>query len=294
MAAAAVAVSAGVPEAVAEVASECGLPGELLLALAEVYAAQGAGSARRLARHPSALAKVRSMAQVARRIEERPELLAALGQDASAQSLARARERLPFCGRYSAKEGTALDAALDEAARGLQVAAETVAQVGGRGKLPMVVRPGLPVLALCLRLARQFRVGGPGRRGQPGGCEGRVAWLLGDAGQLRGRRRGVSGLPRPACGDRTVCRRGRAALRQRPWPGVDLGRAGREHAGHRAVQGARLPVRRELVPGVFGLGRRLLQHRAGWRLEEPAASERHTGAVMPLRVEQTCTWLPSN
>jgi len=132
-----------VPEAVASVASECRLPGELLLALAEVYAAQGAGSARRLARHPSALAKVRSLAEVARRIEERPELLAALGKDASAQALARARERLLFCGRYSAKEGTALDAALDEAARGLQVAAETAAQVGGPGKLPMVVRNGV-------------------------------------------------------------------------------------------------------------------------------------------------------
>eukprot|EP00966_Prymnesium_polylepis_P041110 953993-Prymnesium_polylepis.1 len=114
-------------------AAKLGVPPDRLPAFAEVYAAQGERGARNW---EALLRKVRSAVEVEARIGQRPELLAKATDE---RTLARARERLIFCGRYSAKAGTPLDDALTAAAQGLSDAAELAA---AGGKLPMVVGAG--------------------------------------------------------------------------------------------------------------------------------------------------------
>lgn len=121
-----------------QLAERLQVPKAKLAAFAEVYEAQGERGARRWEEF---LRKVRSSAEVESRLEERPELLAPFeGKDA--HILERAKQRLIFCGRYSAKVGTSLDEALESAASGLSAAAETAAKVGGTGRLRMTVAAG--------------------------------------------------------------------------------------------------------------------------------------------------------
>jgi hypothetical protein len=110
------------------------VPPEKLPAFAEVFAAKGERGAQQW---ESLLLKVRSASEVEARIDELPELLAALAQDE--RMLLRARERLVFCGRYSSKAGTPLDEALRTAAAGLVAAAELSAKC----KVQMVVSAGI-------------------------------------------------------------------------------------------------------------------------------------------------------
>mmetsp|Transcript_424 Transcript_424/g.784 ORF Transcript_424/g.784 Transcript_424/m.784 type:complete len:269 (+) Transcript_424:30-836(+) len=115
----------------AAAATSLGVPTEKLAAFTEVYEAQGPRGARRWKEF---LSKVRSAAEVEQRIAERPELLAGHPPE----TLARAKERLIFCGRYSAKVQTPLDSALDDAVAGISRARETLAV----GKLRMIVAFG--------------------------------------------------------------------------------------------------------------------------------------------------------
>lgn len=116
---------------------------EDLASFEEIYACQGQRGA---SKYKQLLSKVRSNAQVTARIAELadslklpPELLTA----------ASTRDRLVFCGRYSAKAGTPLDEALAAAAQGIQEAAQVkqtcaTAGVSGEsgGKLPFAVLAG--------------------------------------------------------------------------------------------------------------------------------------------------------
>jgi len=125
--------------AAAKCAEKLKVPPERLAAFTEVYEAQGERGAPRW---EDFLRKVRSSAEVEARIAQRPELLAPFeGQDAHVAE--RARQRLIFCGRYSAKVGTPLDKALEVAAAGLAAAAVTAAKAGGPGQLRMALRQGV-------------------------------------------------------------------------------------------------------------------------------------------------------
>eukprot|EP00933_Yihiella_yeosuensis_P076255 TRINITY_DN85939_c0_g1_i1.p1 TRINITY_DN85939_c0_g1~~TRINITY_DN85939_c0_g1_i1.p1 ORF type:complete len:273 (+),score=41.76 TRINITY_DN85939_c0_g1_i1:88-906(+) len=116
-----------------ELASKLGIPATKLAAFKEVYEAQGPHNARRWEEY---LKKVRSSSEVEHRISERPELLSSLRLNEN--QLVKAKERLIFCGRYSAKVGTALDPALDDAVAGIQSALQTASVVEG-GKIAFAV-----------------------------------------------------------------------------------------------------------------------------------------------------------
>ena len=98
-------------------AAKLRVPSDRLPGFAEVYAAQGERNAKHWERY---LAKVRSHAEVAARLEE-------LGVAAATGS--KAHERLIFCGRYSAKAGTPLDQAISAAVAGLDAAVRTAAAI---------------------------------------------------------------------------------------------------------------------------------------------------------------------
>ncbi|CAE8634516.1 unnamed protein product [Polarella glacialis] len=120
-------------------AAQLRVPAEKLSAFAEVYEALGARGAERW---EELLRKVRSTAEVEQRIVQRPDLLQGgafeKARTDEMKMLSNAKDRLVFCGRYSAKVGTALDAALDSASAGLKAAAETAAKLGG-GELKVVL-----------------------------------------------------------------------------------------------------------------------------------------------------------
>ena len=117
-------------------AARLGVPPERFAAFAEVFAAVGRRGA---ADWEGLLAKVRSAAEVEARIDARgAELFDGCGGGDDARARARWRERLVFCGRYSAKVGTPLDAALDAAADSLRAAAARAA-AGGSGGAPLAL-----------------------------------------------------------------------------------------------------------------------------------------------------------
>ena len=105
-------------EGVAErLAERLRVPAARRPAFLEIVAAQG----ERGAKHWEAyLSKVRSHTEVAARIDE-------LADSLGIEKDSRAWEKLVFCGRYSAKAGTALDDALQSAADGIRRAASTSA-----------------------------------------------------------------------------------------------------------------------------------------------------------------------
>lgn len=127
-------------EMATRLAAETNLPKDLIPALAEVCESQGLVNAKRLARSPALLSKVRSVSEVKQRIQDRPELLHTLRENnASEWELEKACERMIFCGRYSAKVGTSLDEALETAAKEFAEAAEVTLTLGGRSQLAMTV-----------------------------------------------------------------------------------------------------------------------------------------------------------
>ena len=116
-------------------AARLGVPPERFAAFAEVFAAVGRRGA---ADWEGLLAKVRSAAEVEARIDARGAALfdgCQCGGGDDARARARWRERLVFCGRYSAKVGTPLDAALDAAADGCRAAAAS----GGGDRAPLAL-----------------------------------------------------------------------------------------------------------------------------------------------------------
>jgi len=114
------------------------VPQELQLAFFELYETQGEANARRW--KSKKLDRVRSAAEVNQCIDALPDLLDFIPED-DERSRAHACDRLLFCGRYSAKEGTPLDDALEAASQGLRLAAET-SRIVGAGKLGAVIRKG--------------------------------------------------------------------------------------------------------------------------------------------------------
>ena len=112
------------------------VPPQLRQAFAEVYACQG----QRAKQWQSMLAKVRSDIEVTTRIAELAEALLPAAQ----LNNPNARDRLVFCGRYSAKVATPLDTSLKIAAMGLAEAQATAAACSTAlgGKLPFTVAQG--------------------------------------------------------------------------------------------------------------------------------------------------------
>jgi ribosomal protein S18 acetylase RimI-like enzyme len=116
-----------------QLAAQLKVPDAELAAFAEVFACQGARGAKN---YRTLLQKVRSNHEVLACIDA----MAAEGKLPALDD--KMRDRLVFCGRYSAKAGTALDQALDQAAAGTAAALatrEACAALPG-GKLPFTVR----------------------------------------------------------------------------------------------------------------------------------------------------------
>lgn len=126
------------PSMAEKLADDLKVPEELRLAFFELYNAQGEASARSW--KSKRLERVRSTAEVAQRIEERPELLDFL-PEGDEQARHNARERLMFCGRYSAKEGVPLDPALDQASKDMRAAVALRAE--GAARLNLFVKKGI-------------------------------------------------------------------------------------------------------------------------------------------------------
>jgi len=118
-------------------AAKLAVPPEDLASFEEVYKCQGS----RASKYKQLLAKVRSSSEVTSRIAELAESL--LPSDKLSAS---AKDRLVFCGRYSAKASTPLDEALTAAAQGVLAAAEVMqacaAALGEGSKLPFAVALG--------------------------------------------------------------------------------------------------------------------------------------------------------
>ena len=114
-------------------AQKLGVPPDRLAAFAEVYAALGRRGAQSW---QSLLDKVRSSAEVEAAIAARSDELFADAPDERAR--AKWFERLVFCGRYSAKVGTPLDAALNAGAAQLRAA---VASRATLGEVKMAIAP---------------------------------------------------------------------------------------------------------------------------------------------------------
>lgn len=112
-------------------ATQLKVPVERRAAFVEVFEAQGARGAKN---YEALLSKVRSHAEVTARID-------VLAHELLPSDDEKARDRLVFCGRYSAKVGTPLDDALRAAAAGLAAAAATKA-AAPHGKLPFAVTRG--------------------------------------------------------------------------------------------------------------------------------------------------------
>lgn len=118
-------------------AKQLNVPPAKFAAFKEVYDAQGARGAQRWEEY---LKKVRSNAEVEQRLAERPELLAPFHAQGG-KVFENAKQRLMFCGRYSTKAGTPLDAALDTAIEGLK-AAQRTAEIFAPGKMKIAVGHG--------------------------------------------------------------------------------------------------------------------------------------------------------
>jgi len=118
--------SAAMP--IRKLAEDLGVPSEKYEAFKEVCVATGNRGA---SQWEELLQKVRSTSEVEQRITERPELLSAL-EGLDERTVARAKERLKYWGRYSAKAGMDLDEALDVAAAGVATNLKTTTAGGLR------------------------------------------------------------------------------------------------------------------------------------------------------------------